>query len=212
MSASHTRWVAGRLGDWLAGLLLMWSGVMLAEGWEARQVVRRLRHTARHLVRGSSLSVLHQQTHKRTPPPLQVVDRPTQGHRFLSREYVQPQWVFDSANFRVLAAPGLYAPGRAPPPHLSPFVSGEEEGYVPEYGKQLAALQEAAHAARRRRAAAAAGGDVFVGEVAAAAEGGGGAVLSAEEELEAAEARYAADLAKEMKVGGGGAGGGWAEA
>jgi pescadillo protein len=119
--------------------------------------------------------------------------------------------VFDSANFRVLAAPGLYAPGRAPPPHLSPFVSGEEEGYVPEYGKQLAALQEAAHAARRRRAAAAAGGDVFVGEVAAAAEGGGGAVLSAEEELEAAEARYAADLAKEMKVGGGGAGV-WAEA
>ena len=31
----------------------------------------------------------------------QVIDRPTQGHRFLSRQYVQPQWVFDSANFRV---------------------------------------------------------------------------------------------------------------
>jgi pescadillo len=32
---------------------------------------------------------------------MQVIDRPTQGHRFLSRQYVQPQWVFDSANFRV---------------------------------------------------------------------------------------------------------------
>ena len=45
----------------------------------------------------------------------QVVDRPTQGHRFLSREYVQPQWVFDSLNWRVLADTRLYAPG-APRP------------------------------------------------------------------------------------------------
>ena len=133
------------------------------------------------------------------PCPLQVVDRPTQGHRFLSREYVQPQWVFDSANFRVLARPLLYAPGKAPPPHLSPFVSGEEEGYVPEYGRQLAALQEAARAARKRRAAAARGGDVFVGEEEEGGEGGA-AALTAEEEAEAAEARYAAELAKELKV------------
>lgn len=141
-----------------------------------------------------------------------MVDRPTQGHRFLSREYVQPQWVFDSANFRVLARPPLYAPGKAPPPHLSPFVSADEEGYVPEYGRQLAALQEAARAARKRRAAAARGGDVFVGEE---EEGGAGAgPLTAEEEAEAAEARYAAELAKELKVGGcrGGVGQGVARA
>lgn len=131
----------------------------------------------------------------------QVVDRPTQGHRFLSREYVQPQWVFDSANFRVLARPLLYAPGKAPPPHLSPFVSGEEEGYVPEYGRQLAALQEAARAARKRRAAAARGGDVFVGEEEEGGEGGA-AARTAEEEAEAAEARYAAELAKELKKSG----------
>lgn len=143
-----------------------------------------------------------------------MVDRPTQGHRFLSREYVQPQWVFDSANFRVLAKPSLYAPGKPLPPHLSPFVSAEEEGYVPEYGRQLAALQDAARAARRRRAAAAAGGDVFVGEEGEGGEGGAaGGALTAEEELEAAEARYAAELAKELKVGtpagrGGGGGGG----
>ena len=54
---------------------------------------------------------------------IQVVDRPTQGHLFLSRQYVQPQWVLDSTNFRVLADAELYAPGKHPPPHLSPFVS-----------------------------------------------------------------------------------------
>jgi pescadillo len=72
---------------------------------------------------------------------LQVVDRPTQGHLFLSRQYVQPQWVFDSANFRVLVDAELYAPGRHPPPHLSPFVSYDEEGYVPEYAKAMLKLQ-----------------------------------------------------------------------
>lgn len=43
----------------------------------------------------------HTRMHPYTPYlPTQVVDRPSQGHRFLSRAYVQPQWVFDSANFR----------------------------------------------------------------------------------------------------------------
>ena len=74
----------------------------------------------------------------------QVVDRPAQGHRFLAREYVQPQWVFDSLNWRVLADARLYAPGAPPPPRLSPFAGGDEEGedgYVPEYAKALRKLQ-----------------------------------------------------------------------
>lgn len=71
----------------------------------------------------------------------QVVDRPTQGHRFLARQYVQPQWVLDSANFRVLADAELYAPGHAPPPHLSPFVDDDDEGYVPDYARSLRKLQ-----------------------------------------------------------------------
>ena len=74
---------------------------------------------------------------------VQVVDRPTQGHLFLSRQYVQPQWVLDSANFRVLADAELYAPGKHPPPHLSPFVSYDEDGYVPEYAKAMLKLQVA---------------------------------------------------------------------
>ena len=72
---------------------------------------------------------------------LQVVDRPTQGHKFLSRQYVQPQWVFDSANFRVLANAELYAVGMAPPPHLSPFVQNDDEGYVPDYQQTMLKLQ-----------------------------------------------------------------------
>lgn len=72
---------------------------------------------------------------------LQIVDRPTQGHKFLSRQYVQPQWVFDSANFRVLAKAELYAVGLVPPPHLSPFTQADDEGYVPDYMKTMLQLQ-----------------------------------------------------------------------
>lgn len=72
---------------------------------------------------------------------VQVVDRPSQGHKFLSRQYVQPQWVFDSANFRVLAMAELYAVGLVPPPHLSPFVQTGEEGYVPDYLQTMLKLQ-----------------------------------------------------------------------
>lgn len=72
---------------------------------------------------------------------MQIVDRPTQGHKFLSRQYLQPQWVFDSANFRVLAKPELYGVGMVPPPHLSPFVQEEEEGYVPDYLQTMLKLQ-----------------------------------------------------------------------
>jgi len=71
----------------------------------------------------------------------QVVDRPTQGHRFLSRQYVQPQWVLDAANWRVLPDAGRYAPGVKPPPHLSPFVNDDDEGYVPDYAAELRRLQ-----------------------------------------------------------------------
>eukprot|EP01137_Pigoraptor_chileana_P007371 Opistho-2@52866 len=62
----------------------------------------------------------------------QIVDRPTQGHVFLDRTYVQPQWVFDCLNAgkRILA--GDYAPGRTLPPHLSPFVEATEGEYVPQ--------------------------------------------------------------------------------
>jgi pescadillo protein len=81
-----------------------------------------------------------------------VVDRPAQGHVRLGRVYVQPQWVFDSANFAVLVPTARYGPGRKLPPHLSPFVDYSEEGYVPEYAAELMKLQEASAAVRQREA------------------------------------------------------------
>lgn len=73
-----------------------------------------------------------------------MVDRPAVvGERKEGREYVQPQWVFDSANFRVLAPCPPYAPGAKPPPHVSPFVDDVEEGYVPDYAQELRRLHDA---------------------------------------------------------------------
>eukprot|EP00252_Welwitschia_mirabilis_P011146 TRINITY_DN2504_c0_g1_i1.p1 TRINITY_DN2504_c0_g1~~TRINITY_DN2504_c0_g1_i1.p1 ORF type:complete len:627 (+),score=164.26 TRINITY_DN2504_c0_g1_i1:273-2153(+) len=74
----------------------------------------------------------------------QVVDRPVQGHKYLARDYIQPQWVYDCVNARVLLPTEEYFLGRVPPPHLSPFVDHEAEGYVPEYALTIKRLQEAA--------------------------------------------------------------------
>ncbi|XP_020534614.1 pescadillo homolog isoform X2 [Jatropha curcas] len=74
----------------------------------------------------------------------QIVDRPTQGHKYLSREYVQPQWIFDCVNARIILPTEDYLVGRIPPPHLSPFVDNEAEGYVPDYAETIKRLQAAA--------------------------------------------------------------------
>ncbi|KAL6637659.1 hypothetical protein ACP70R_025231 [Stipagrostis hirtigluma subsp. patula] len=74
----------------------------------------------------------------------QIVDRPTQSHVFLSREYVQPQWVYDCVNARIILPTEGYLVGRVPPPHLSPFVDNDAEGYIPEYAETIKRLQAAA--------------------------------------------------------------------
>ncbi|KAG0236985.1 Pescadillo N-terminus-domain-containing protein [Mortierella sp. GBAus27b] len=62
----------------------------------------------------------------------QISDKPTQGHRFLSRQYVQPQWGFDSINAGRILASEPYHIGKTLPPHLSPFVEAKEGDYVPD--------------------------------------------------------------------------------
>lgn len=61
----------------------------------------------------------------------QIVDRPSPEVR-TDREQLQPQWVYDSLNFKVLLPLQQYRPNQKLPPHLSPFVDYSTEGHIPE--------------------------------------------------------------------------------
>merc|ERR1712136_142335 len=71
----------------------------------------------------------------------QICDRPTVEKTYISRYYVQPQWVFDSVNARMLLPLAGYLPGDTLPPHLSPFVNVKDGSYVPPERQKIIALQ-----------------------------------------------------------------------
>uniref|UniRef100_A0A7S2REP5 Pescadillo homolog n=1 Tax=Mucochytrium quahogii TaxID=96639 RepID=A0A7S2REP5_9STRA len=73
-----------------------------------------------------------------------VSDRPNLKMNNDRCEYVQPQWVYDSCNFKILLPVKRYAPGASLPPHLSPFVNNDAVGYTPEYAEEIEKLQAAA--------------------------------------------------------------------
>lgn len=60
----------------------------------------------------------------------QIVDRPSLTKQYISRDYVQPQWIFDSVNQRKLLPTNKYFIGAVLPPHLSPF-NRDDAIYVP---------------------------------------------------------------------------------
>ncbi|XP_073315676.1 pescadillo homolog [Primulina huaijiensis] len=73
----------------------------------------------------------------------QVCHTATQYHKFISRDYIQPQWVYDCVNARILLPTEKYMVGCVPPPHLSPFVDDVAEGYAPEYAEAIKRLKAA---------------------------------------------------------------------
>ena len=72
----------------------------------------------------------------------QLIDRPVSPEQLqpATREFIQPQWVYDCINARALLPTHPYRPGALCPPHLSPFRDGDE-GYTP-LERVRAALQE----------------------------------------------------------------------
>lgn len=67
----------------------------------------------------------------------QIVDRPRMDKQYISRYYVQPQWIFDSVNARELLPSEKYFLGVVLPPHLSPFVDKTRDRYIPPEEREL---------------------------------------------------------------------------
>lgn len=71
----------------------------------------------------------------------QIVDREEITNKILNRYYIQPQWVYDSVNARLLLPVENYFIGETLPPHLSPFIEESPSDYVPPEKEALLKLQ-----------------------------------------------------------------------
>merc|ERR1711911_44541 len=72
----------------------------------------------------------------------QIVDRPTVEKQYLSRYYIQPQWIYDCVNFRKLLPVEDYFVGAVLPPHISPFVTERPGDYIPPEKQMLLAQEQ----------------------------------------------------------------------
>jgi pescadillo protein len=68
----------------------------------------------------------------------QIVDRPSMNKQYVSRYYIQPQWIFDSVNARELLPVEKYLMNAILPPHLSPFTDNrQDQTYIPPEERAL---------------------------------------------------------------------------
>lgn len=72
----------------------------------------------------------------------QIVDRPNIDKQYINRYYIQPQWVYDCVNAKILLPVEDYFLGVTLPPHLSPFVEEKDGDYVPPEKLKIMALQQ----------------------------------------------------------------------
>lgn len=61
----------------------------------------------------------------------QIIDRTSLPAVVVGRFYIQPQWVYDCINLRIMLPTADYLIGATLPPHLSPFVTEKQGDYVP---------------------------------------------------------------------------------
>uniref|UniRef100_A0A667YQB1 Pescadillo homolog n=1 Tax=Myripristis murdjan TaxID=586833 RepID=A0A667YQB1_9TELE len=71
----------------------------------------------------------------------QIVDRPNAEKQYINRYYIQPQWVYDCVNAKILLPVQDYFLGVTLPPHLSPFVEEKEGDYIPPEKLKIMALK-----------------------------------------------------------------------
>merc|ERR1712157_34173 len=76
----------------------------------------------------------------------QIVDRGkyTDMSHSATRSYLQPQWIFDSINTKILLPVERFLPGSELPAHLSPFVQEKEGAYKPPERVELEAMARGA--------------------------------------------------------------------
>ncbi|XP_077418134.1 pescadillo [Vanacampus margaritifer] len=79
----------------------------------------------------------------------QIVDRPSVGTQYINRYYIQPQWVYDCVNAKMVLPVEDYFIGVNLPPHLSPFVDEKEGDYVPPEKLKIMALQKGEKSAQQ---------------------------------------------------------------
>jgi pescadillo protein len=72
----------------------------------------------------------------------QIVDRNVGPQQYLSRYYIQPQWIFDCINARALLPVEHYFQGAILPPHVSPFITEREGDYVPPEKKKFIDMEK----------------------------------------------------------------------